>query len=366
MPLSAEQTLRNRARALGFDDCRFTTAEAPETAPVLRDWLAAGCHGDMAYLTRTASKRADPRRVLPGARSVITLAASYARVEPHPAPPPPPPSSSADPCPPARIARYAQFADYHPVLETPLHALAETVNTLGGPLTRSLAYVDTGPVLERDLAQRAGIGFVGKHTGLVSRSLGNWFFLAEILTTLDLRPDPPEPNRCGTCTRCLAACPTAALIAPFRLDARRCIAYLTIEFKGSIPPELRPHLGNRIYGCDDCLAACPWSRFTRPGRLMPPHAQPALAAPDLVGLLDLDDAAFHRRFAGTPLLRAQRRGLRRNVCVALGNTGDERALPALRRAASDPDAMVAEHARWAIDRIEQRLAPPTRPLSRNA
>ena len=185
-----------------------------------------------------------------------------------------------------------------------------------GADARSLWYVDTGPMLERDMAQRAGLGFVGKHTNLISRKLGNWVLLSEIITTVELEPDASEKNRCGSCRRCIDACPTGAITAPFNLDARRCISYLTIELKGSIPEELRPAIGNRIYGCDDCLAACPWNRFAREGAMMRPHYRPDLAAPDLIELLGLDEAGFKKRFAGTPILRAKRRGLLRNVCVA--------------------------------------------------
>jgi epoxyqueuosine reductase len=220
--------------------------------------------------------------------------------------------------------------------------------------TRSLWYVDTGPLLERDLAQRAGLGFIGKHTNLISRRLGNWIFLCEILTTLELEPDTPEANRCGTCTRCIAACPTGAIKGPFELDARLCISYLTIELKGPIPLLLRPAIGNRIYGCDDCLAVCPWNRFAREGRAMQPHLRADLDTPDLAELLSLDEAGFKRRFVGTPMQRAKRRGLLRNVCVALGNVGGVAALPALARAAIDSEPLIAEHARWAIDQIQTR------------
>ena len=253
------------------------------------------------------------------------------------------------------MARYARYADYHDVLVEPLKQLSAFVDEIGGSGTRSLWYVDTGPVLERDLAQRAGLGFVGKHTNLISRSLGNWFFLAEILTTLALEPDTAEHNHCGSCTRCLTACPTQALPAPFTLDARRCISYLTIELKGSIPVELRPLIGDRIYGCDDCLAACPWNRFAREGQLMKAHARPDLIRPDLLALLALDAAAFKAKFAGSPVLRTKRRGLLRNVCVALGNVGDASALPALERAAADPEPLIAEHAIWALSQISERL-----------
>ena len=331
--------IRQRALELEFDDCRFTTAAAPASAGQFQNWLAGNQHGEMAWLERTAPKRIDPQRVLPGAKSVIALAASYSRgngcQETDDAS-----SSFSNPHHPPRathhatIARYARFDDYHDVLGKRLKALGDYVNQLGGTETRSLWYVDTGPLLERDLAQRAGLGFIGKHTNVISRRFGNWILLAEILTTLELEPDAPEKNHCGKCVRCLEACPTRAITAPFQLDARLCISYLTIELKGSIPVELRPAIGNRIFGCDDCLAVCPWNRFAREGKLMRAHTRPELAQPDLIQLLQLDEAGFKSRFAGTPILRTRRRGLLRNVCVALGNTGDVSALPALKRAAA--------------------------------
>ena len=340
-----KESLRQRALELGFDDCRITTAAAPESASRFTQWLAERQHGEMAYLERTAPKRADPQQVLPGARSIVTLAASY-----HNANCQSPIANRIS----GLIARYARYRDYHDVLGERLKQLAGFVNQLGGEGTRSLWYVDTGPLLERDLAQRAGLGFIGKHTNLISRQLGNWIFLSEIITTLALEPDAPEKNRCGSCTRCITACPTAAITAPFQLDVRRCISYLTIELKGSIPVELRPAIGNRIFGCDDCLQACPWNRFAREGQMMKAQARPDLAQPDLVELLSLDEAGFKRRFAGTPMLRAKRRGLLRNVCVALGNIGDERALPALQKAATDPEPLIAEHAAWAIQQLQKR------------
>ena len=344
-----KEALRLRARELGFDDCRVTTADTPESAAQFKQWLTEGRHGEMAWLERNAAKRVDPQQVLPGARSIIILAASY--------------HSFNSQMPTAKsnggfIARYARYGDYHNILGERLKQLTQLVNKLGGAGTHSLWYVDTGPLLERDLAQRAGLGFIGKHTNLISRQLGNWIFLSEIITTLDLEPDAPEKNRCGSCTRCITACPTGAITAPFQLDARRCISYLTIELQGSIPPELRPAIGNRIFGCDDCLLACPWNRFAREGQIMKAHARPEPAQPDLLELLALDEAGFKRRFAGTPILRTRRRGLRRNVCVALGNTGDGRALPALQNALRDPEPLVSEHAAWAIKQIQG--SPPAR------
>jgi epoxyqueuosine reductase len=341
--------IRQRALELGFDDCRFAAAPPPDGAQRFQQWLAAGKHGGMEWLNRNAEKRIDPQKVLAGAKSVICLAVSYATRDERSVMSHTPDSALRAPQ-SGIIARYAQYDDYHDVLADKLKSLTDLVNQLA-PDTRSLWYVDTGPVLERDLAQRAGVGFIGKHTNLISRRLGNWFFLAEILTTLELEPDAPEQNHCGNCTRCLTACPTQAITAPFTLDARKCISYLTIELKGSIPVELRPLIGSRIYGCDDCLAACPWNRFAREGQLMKPHARPDLPAPDLIELLSLNQAQFKARFAGSPILRTKRRGLLRNVCVALGNLGDASALPALAQAAADPEPLIAEHAQWAIDRI---------------
>ena len=256
--------VQQRARELGFDACRITSAAPPATAAQFQQAVAEGRHGEMAWLARNAEKRTDPQLVLPGAKSVVVLAVSYENCElrvsndelgtgAQPAPAETR-NSEFEARNSGTVARYARYADYHEILAGPLKQLSAFVDELGGAGTRSLWYVDTGPVLERDLAQRAGLGFAGKHTNLISRSLGNWFFLAEILTTLTLEPDPPEHNHCGSCTRCLTACPTEALPAPFTLDARRCISYLTIELKGSIPAELRPLIGDRIYGCDDCLA----------------------------------------------------------------------------------------------------------------
>jgi epoxyqueuosine reductase len=351
-------TIRQRAFELGFDACRITHAGPPEHAADFERWLAAGRHGEMAYLQRNASKRVDPGQVLPGARSVICVAASYAIAAPVPVPEAASTSGTR-----GVVARYARCADYHEVMGSRMRDLAGFVDALGGPGTRSLWYVDTGPLLERDLAQRAGLGFIGKHTNLISRELGNWFFLGEILTTLPLGPDVPEKNRCGTCARCLAACPTQAIVAPFELDARRCISYLTIELKGDIPEELRPAIGNRLFGCDDCLAVCPWNRFAREGALLKPHVRPDLEQPDLLALLELDEAGFRRRFEGTPVQRIKRRGLLRNVCVALGNVGDDGALAGLERAAQGPEPLVARHARWAMERIETRLRADKGPMA---
>lgn len=333
-----KEKIRQRALELGFDDCRFTTADAPAGAGPFQSWIAAGQHGQMNWLERNAPKRLDPQKVLTGAKNIIVLAASYHSKSPKS----------------GVVARYAQFADYHEVLGERLKTLTQFVNQIGGDGTRSLWCVDTGPLLERDFAQRAGLGFVGKHTNLISRRFGNWILIGEIITTLELEPDVPERNHCGKCTRCITACPTNAITAPFQLDSRRCISYLTIELKNAIPVGLRPAISNRIFGCDDCLAVCPWNWFAQEGKMMMAHARKELAKPDLIELLQLDEAGFKSHFAGTPILRTKRRGLLRNVCVALGNVGDDSALPALQKAAGDSEPLIAEHARWAVGRIKSR------------
>ncbi|HVU08914.1 MAG TPA: tRNA epoxyqueuosine(34) reductase QueG [Verrucomicrobiae bacterium] len=336
--------IRARALELGFDDCRFTSARPPQSAEQFQKWIADKNFGEMSWLERNAEKRVEPQKVLVNAKTVICLAASYAqnlesRIQ----------NSETE-----IVARYAQFDDYHDILAERLKLLAQFVNEIGGAESKSLWYVDTGPILERDLAQRAGIGFVGKHTNLISRKSGNWIFLAEILTTLELEPDAPEKNHCGKCTRCISACPTQAITAPFELDARRCISYLTIELKGSIPVEFRRAIGNRIYGCDDCLAVCPWNRFAHEGKLMKSHLRRDLQQLDLIELLSLDEKNFKACFAGSPILRTKRRGFLRNVCVALGNIGDKSVLPHLQKAANDAEPLITEHARWAISEIESR------------
>ncbi len=326
--------LKQRARELGFDDCRITSAATPEGAGRLRAWLQDGCHGEMGYLERNAHKRVDPQLVLPGARSIVTLATAYSAHGSRRAGAGE--SSSGGTEASGRIARYARYADYHDVLAERLKSLTGFLDQAAAVESRSLWYVDTGPLLERELAQRAGLGFIGKHTNLISRRLGNWIFLSEIITVARLTPDDPETNHCGTCSRCIAACPT--------------------ELKGSIPEELRPAIGDRIYGCDDCLEACPWNRFARMGSQMKDSARADLDQPGLLKLLALDQPGFKALFKGTPLLRTKRRGVLRNVCVALGNIGDASALPALRAATADPEPLIAEHARWAVGQIEKREA----------
>jgi epoxyqueuosine reductase len=335
--------IRQRAIELGFDDCRFTSALPPEGAARLHRWLARDFQAGMAWMARNAARRCDPALVLPGVRTVISLAAGHPFDEDPSIPGASPDSRGV-------IARYARGLDYHTVLMEPLKALGRFVRELGGPQTRCLEYVDTGPVLERELAWRAGIGFAGKHTHLISPQLGNWFFLAEILTTLDLEPDAPARNRCGRCTRCMDACPTRAIVEPFTLDARRCISYLTIEHKGAIPVELRPAMWNRVFGCDTCLEVCPWNRFAQEGRIMKSHWQ-SHPAPTLADWLAMDEPGFRARFAGTPVERTGRQRMRRNACVAIGNTGTPGYITALEKAVNEPDPLIQEHAAWALERL---------------
>ncbi|PZR71181.1 MAG: tRNA epoxyqueuosine(34) reductase QueG [Chthoniobacterales bacterium] len=330
----------DRARVLGFDLCRIATADAPRHGEEFRAWLREGAAGEMDWMARGEEKRCDPQQVLPGARSVIVVALNYWQGE-----------QTASPA-TGRIARYAWGDDYHEVMLTKLEQLDAFLIEHGGI---QKCYVDTGPVLERDHAAEAGIGWHGKSTMLIDPKLGTWFFLAEILTTLALPPDAPQPARCGSCQRCITACPTGAITEPHRLDARRCISYLTIELKGSIPLELRPLIGDRIYGCDDCLDACPWNRFASVSREASFAAGPATTM-TLRDYLALDDAKFRELFRRSPIKRIKRRGFLRNVCVALGNVGNHADLSALETAAVDPEPLIAEHATWAIERIHARLS----------
>ena len=329
------------ARELGFDSCRIAACAAPKHASEFRTWLREGAAGEMSYMERGEEKRCDPQKVLPGARSIVVLALNYWQGgAAHRA------AATA-----GRVARYAWGEDYHDVISRKLDKIDNFLRRFGG---RQKSYVDTGPILERDHAAQAGIGWHGKSTMLIDTRLGTWFFLGEILTTLELPPDPPQRDRCGTCERCIQACPTGAITAPHRLDARRCISYLTIESKGSIPVELRPLIGNRIFGCDDCLDACPWNRFAQASRETAFSARRATTGMLLRDYLELNDVEFRALFRNSPIKRIKRRGLLRNVCVALGNVGSLADLSALRRAASDPDELIAEHAAWAIERIQQR------------
>ena len=344
------------ARESGFDLCRFARADAPEHALQFREWLDRGEGGEMNYLARNPKKRCHPQQVLPEAKTVIVLALNYFQGGPvaaavSAADSPKIAADTAAPTSAGRIARYAWGVDYHQLIEKKLAMLDDFLRRHGGS---QKCYVDTGPILERDHAAAAGVGWHGKSTMLLNRELGTWFFLAEILTTLEFAPDPPQKNYCGRCTRCIDACPTGAITAPHQVDARLCISYLTIELKGPIPVGLRPLIGDRIYGCDDCLDACPWNRFAKVSRETAFAMRPEVAAMKLRDYLSLDEEKFRRLFRHSPIKRTKRRGLLRNVCVALGNVGTKDDLPALRKAAADAEPLIAEHAQWAIGRIGER------------
>lgn len=320
----------------------------PDAVPQLPDRLAAfvdaGMHGQMAWMAERMTWRADPAALWPQARSVIMLAETYT--------PEHDPLATLEKRDRAAISVYAQGRDYHDVVKKRLkHVGRWLIDQVPG--TEIKVFVDTAPVMEKPLAQAAGLGWQGKHTNLLSRDLGNWFFLGAIFTTLELEPDVPEQSHCGTCTACLDICPTDAFPAPYQLDPRRCISYLTIEHKGAVDLELRAKMGNRIYGCDDCLAVCPWNKFAVAGRDARLAARDDLLAPPLAALAGLDDTAFRARFSGSPIKRIGRDRFIRNVAYAIGNSGDPALAAAVSPLVDDPDPAVADAARWAILRLKE-------------
>ncbi|WP_270935339.1 tRNA epoxyqueuosine(34) reductase QueG [Falsiroseomonas oryzae] len=339
----ARDLIRARALELGFDAVGFARAHLAEEARArLARFLADGMHGGMGWMEARAEQRAHPRALWPEAASVISLGLSYA--------PEDDPLATLAQRDRATVSVYARNRDYHNVVKKRLKALGQwMVQRFKGSDLK--VFVDTAPVMEKPLAQAAGLGWQGKHTNLVSRRHGSWLFLGEVFTTLDLAPDEAETDHCGSCDACLRVCPTDAFPAPYRLDARRCISYLTIEHRGPIPEELRARMGNRIYGCDDCLAVCPWNKFARA------HSEPAfapraeLAAPRLADFAALDDPGFRALFAGSPIKRIGRDRFVRNVLVAIGNSGDGALRTVAQGLCEDPDPVVAECARWATERL---------------
>ncbi len=336
---------RLRARALeeGFSDMGIAAPDAmPETAGRLKAFLEAGLHGDMGWMEKRAEWRGSPGALWPEARSVIMLAENY--------------GPEGDPLQllsmPDRgnISVYARNKDYHIPLKKRLKRLGRWL--IEQQPCEIKVFVDTAPVMEKPLAQAAGLGWQGKHSNLVSRALGNWFFLGAIFTTLDLPKDTPESDHCGNCHACLDACPTEAFIAPYRLDPRKCISYLTIEQKGPVAPELRGKIGNRIYGCDDCLAACPWNKFAKVAQDAAYWARIELQCPKLEHLVMLDDKDFREVFAGSPIKRIGRDSFVRNVLYAIGNSDDKALAAAARPLASDPDDTVKDAAIWALERLK--------------
>jgi len=345
MPHDLKQAIETHARAAGFDAVGFTTpgAVAREAARLDR-FLAEGRHGTMDWMAAHADRRRDPRALWPDARSVIVLGLNY--------------GPQADPLAElgrpdkAVVSAYARGGDYHDLVKNKLKAVARWLAAEARAEVK--VFVDTAPVMEKPLAAAAGIGWQGKHTNLVSRDLGSWLFLGEIFTTADIAPDQPEADYCGTCRKCLDVCPTDAFPAPYQLDARRCISYLTIEHKGHIPRDLRVGVGNRVYGCDDCLAVCPWNKFAQASREAKLAARDDLDAPDLGRLLALDDAAFRARFAGSPIKRTGRDRFVRNCLIAAGNSGDARHMSQVERLLDDPAPVVRAMAVWALRRLADR------------
>ncbi|WP_037431309.1 tRNA epoxyqueuosine(34) reductase QueG [Sinorhizobium fredii] len=334
--------LKEEAAAKGFDLCRITRPDAiPEAPDRLRQFLAAGCHGTMEWLAETAERRAEPRVLWSDVRSIVLFGMNY--------------GPDSDPL--AILAKrdrgaisvYAQNRDYHDVVKGRLKEIATRFAARAGEDVK--VFVDTAPVMEKPLAEKAGIGWQGKHTNLVSREFGSWLFLGSLFTTADLDLDAPERDNCGSCRACLDACPTGAFPVPYRIDARRCISYLTIEHKGPIDPELRPLIGNRIYRCDDCLAVCPWNKFARSASEMKLKARDDLQEPELAALLTLDDVAFRSLFSGSPVKRIGRDRFVRNVLIAAGNSGQKDLIPACKALARDGSPTVRGMAVWALSRL---------------
>lgn len=344
MPIETlEQRLKAEAARLGFVACRIASADAaPQAGARLRQWLDAGHHGDMLWMEERADERASPKGLWPEVRSVVMLGMSYAPARD--------PLALAEVGERARFSVYAQGKDYHDVVKKALKGLARwLVAQHPGALK---VFVDTAPVMEKPLAQGAGLGWQGKHSNLVSREHGSWLFLGALYTQAELASDAGQADHCGSCTACQTACPTDAFPMPYVVDARRCVSYLTIEHKGPIPEGLREGIGNRVYGCDDCLAVCPWNKFAdaaAANRAFVGRAE--LAAPAIGDLLDLDDAGFREIFSGSPIKRIGRDRLVRNAAIAAGNSGDARLIDRLAPLTSDPDPVVAEAAAWAIARL---------------
>lgn len=341
-PSGTKAAIRERALALGFDAVGFARAEvAPDARAALQEFLAAGYHGEMDWLARNAERRGDPKALWPEARTVVVLGQNYGPAED--------PLALLEEPQRAAISVYARNADYHDLMKKRLKALARWMH---GDLEAEVkVFVDTAPVMEKHLAQAGGLGWQGKHSNLVSRDLGSWLFLGEVYTDLEIEADTAEIDHCGSCRSCLDVCPTDAFPAPYKLDARRCISYLTIEHKGPIPAEFRQAMGNRIYGCDDCLAVCPWNKFAQPTREAAFLPRAELTAPRLADFLDLDDAGFRKLFAGSPIKRIGRDRFLRNVLIALGNAGNEGPAKAIEALLDDPSALVRGAAVWALSRL---------------
>ena len=342
-----ERTLaiQSAATALGFDRCEAAPVRALDAAPRLREWLALGMHGSMQWMERSADRRADPRLVVPEAKSVLIVTRSYWTGE----------EATADPS-RARISRYAWGDEYHDVLGAGLRDLYQQVRQIA-PGVVGRYYIDTGPVMEKAWAELAGVGWIGKHSNLITAGVGSWFFLGAIVLDCELAYGEPVADQCGSCTACIDVCPTKAIVAPYVVDARLCISYLTIENRGPIPRELRTAVGNCIFGCDECQDVCPWNRFAQVGAAASVFSARAdLRAPDLVDLLGLDEHGFRTLFRGSPVKRAKYQGFLRNVAVALGNSDHPHAVSALTARLQHDSALVRGHCAWALGRFDDAAA----------
>jgi epoxyqueuosine reductase len=342
MTQTLKAMIAQEAKALGFDEVRFASADAVEGASEGLDaFLAEGRHGDMGWLASTAERRKAPRALWPEARSVIVLGLNYGR--------PGDPLAILKERSRGAISVYAQTADYHDIIKPKLKALAARVQELAQGEVK--VFIDTAPVMEKPLAARAGLGWQGKHTNLVSRKFGSWLFIGSIFTSAEIEPDQPEEDHCGACRCCLDVCPTSAFIAPYLLDARACISYLTIEHKGHIAEKYRAAMGNRIFGCDDCIAVCPWNKFAQEARETKLSVRAESDNPPLAELLVLDDAAFRARFRGTAVKRTGRDRFLRNVLIAAGNSSDKTLLPLIEARLYDSSPLVRAMAVWALARL---------------
>ncbi len=342
MTATLKQDIKDKARQLGFILAGVTSCTPPAHYPIFEEWLNKGFHGAMNYLVeeRSRTRRADPRQIFPECKSILVLALPYLNLEGR--------MQNAE----FQIAAYALGEDYHEVIPPRLKLMVEFIEEQIGYPIPNRYYTDTGPILERELAQRAGLGWVGKNSMLINPTAGSTFFLAEILLGIELEPDDTLiTDHCGTCTRCITACPTQAILPNRTLDARRCISYLTIENKGDIPEELRARMGNWVFGCDICQMVCPWNRFSAPpDSAFEPPTPLRISAPDLT----LSSVEFNRRFKRSPLKRAKRRGVLRNLAVAIGNSGNKTDLPILEQAIQDDEPLVREHAKWAREKVRSK------------
>ena len=339
--MSSASSIKSRALELGFEKVGIARAGEAPRGEFLREWLGREYHGGMDYMAKAPERRADPAQVFPGAKSIVCVAKNYQSPGVH----------SEDPK-IGRISRYAWGDDYHEVMLAKLKELERHIESLGG---RARAAVDTNAVLEKPWAQEAGLGWQGKHSNLISRDMGSWLFLGEVLTDLELEPDAPHrEDYCGSCTSCIDVCPTRAIVAPYVVDGRRCIAYLTIENRGAIPREMRPLIGNLIFGCDLCQDVCPWNKFSQVTPEREFYAREGLQTPVLSELMGISREEFTRRFRKSPVKRAKYAGFLRNVAVALGNSGDPGAVPALENALAHEEALVRSHAAWALGRLAAR------------